>query len=145
MTNTPNTETPAPEEGVDTTPTTGTPEVSESEPTSPNREAANYRRRLRDTEAERDTLAQRLESLQRNEIERLAGQHLENGADLWHGGSIKVSDLLNDVGEVDPDLVTGAAHILLASRPHWVKRASVTESTSTVNSNDLVEGGGSPP
>lgn len=50
---------------------------------APNREAAAYRRRLRDTETERDALAGRVEALQRREAERIAGEHLADPTDLW--------------------------------------------------------------
>ncbi|BBZ63421.1 hypothetical protein [Mycolicibacterium monacense] len=86
-------------------------DAADSEPDNGNREAAKYRRRLRDTEAERDTLAARLEGMQRAEAERLAGKMLAKGAALWAGGTT-IADLLNEAGELDPDKVqTRAAEI----------------------------------
>ncbi|MCP9272775.1 hypothetical protein [Mycolicibacterium arenosum] len=73
-----------------------------------NREAAKYRRRLRDAEAERDTLRTRLETLQRTEAERLAGRHLAKGAALWVGGT-ELAELLDANGDVDPAKVTERA------------------------------------
>ncbi|OKH86037.1 hypothetical protein EB75_09620 [Mycobacterium sp. ST-F2] len=73
-----------------------------------NREAAKYRRKLRETEAERDTLVQRLESMQRAEAERLAGEHLAKGVALWLGDTA-LADLLNGDGNVDPDKVAHRA------------------------------------
>lgn len=141
MTNTPNTETPAPEEGVDTTPTTGTPEVSESEPaaTSPNQEAAKYRVRLREVEAERDLLANRLQAAQERIVTTEAAKHFADPADLW--STTKLADLLNESNSVDADKLDAAIDAALEAKPHWRKPASVTESTSTVRSNGRVEAG----
>lgn len=73
---------------------------------SPNREAAKYRVRLRETEGERDALATRLQTAQRREVERIAEQHgrLARPAALWAGGT-DLADLLDDEGNVDPDRV----------------------------------------
>ncbi|WP_137149464.1 hypothetical protein [Mycolicibacterium sp. CR10] len=73
-----------------------------------NREAAKYRRRLRDTEAERDTLATLLEDMQRTEAERQAGEVLAKGAALWVGGTT-LADLLDDDGHLDPDKIRACA------------------------------------
>jgi hypothetical protein len=50
------------------------------------REAANYRRRLRDTETERDQLRQRVDAMERREVERTAAVHMEPPGDLWSVG-----------------------------------------------------------
>lgn len=73
-----------------------------------NKEAAKYRTQLRTAETERDALSTRLESMQRAEAERLAGDRLEKGAGLWANGAT-LPDLLDDDGNVDPDKVTAAA------------------------------------
>lgn len=85
---------------------------------NPNREAAKYRRQLRDTETERDTLRTRLETLQRGEIERLAGRHLADPADFWRDGA-QLADLLDDDGNVSPDKVTAAATAIAEAHAHW--------------------------
>ena len=52
------------------------------------REAATYRRRLRDTESERDQLREQLDRLQRAEVERLASANgLAVPADVWPFGA----------------------------------------------------------
>lgn len=81
-------------------------------------EAAKYRRRLRDTEAERDTLRQRVEHMQRAEIERLAAGKLADPADVWRDGA-KLADLLDDTGNIDPDKVNGTVDGLLEAHAHW--------------------------
>lgn len=73
-----------------------------------NREAAKYRRQLRDTETERDNLAGRLEALQKQTVETLAGQHLDKPAGLWASGT-ELEDLIDSEGNVDPDKVKAAA------------------------------------
>ena len=79
-------------------------------------EAAKYRRRLRETETQRDQLSTRVERMQRADVERLAGAHLAKGADVMAFGT-DLADLLGDDGEVDPDKVTAAALALLEDRP----------------------------
>lgn len=89
-------------------------------------EAAAYRRRLRDTEGERDTLAAerdqlraRLDDRQRADVETLAGQRLRDGSDLWTATTL--TDLLDEEGEVDPALVAQAVDQLAAAKPHYAK------------------------
>ena len=70
-------------------------------------EAAKYRRRLREAEAERDALTTRLEQLQRAEVERLAEQHIAKGSGLW--AATELADVLDEDGNIDPAKVTAAA------------------------------------
>ncbi len=71
------------------------------------KEAAKYRRRLRETEAERDQLRERLDSLQRTEVERIASATVAKPAALWAAGT-KLEDVLDDAGNVDQRKVTEA-------------------------------------
>src|SRR5690625_4993930 len=73
---------------------------SEDKSTSANREAAGYRRRLRDVEAERDELAASLNALRKAEIERLAGEHLRVGSAIWASGA-DLESLLTEDGGID--------------------------------------------
>lgn len=94
-----------------TTTDTTTTDTTVPEPAEENRadrEAAKYRRQLRDTEKERDTLASRLEALQRAEAERIAASKIDKGASLWASG-VSLPDLLDADGNVDQDKVTAAA------------------------------------
>src|SRR4051794_32515421 len=93
---------------TDTT-TTGTPSEGTSAPpagpetmrdpehqeVSANREAAKYRTRLREAETERDGIAERLKTMQRREVERLAGASLSRASDVWLD-SADVAELLDD-------------------------------------------------
>lgn len=76
-------------------------------PDGAGREAAKYRRRLREAEAERDQLAERVESLQRAEVERAATADGLRPAALWASG-VELANLLADDGTVDGPKVLAA-------------------------------------
>ena len=91
---------------------------------SPNREAAKYRKRLReteqrvrDTELDRDIWRERCAILQRTEVERIAAAVLADPKDLWHGTGLE--DLLDDTGNISTKKVTGLLADLSKSHPHW--------------------------
>ncbi|MEU7764355.1 hypothetical protein AB0B25_04450 [Nocardia sp. NPDC049190] len=86
-----------------------------------NREAAKYRRQLRDTEAERDSLRERVTTYERAEVERLVADHLADPADLWVSG-VELDALRGKDGAIDQDKVKTAVAELLEQRPHWQKR-----------------------
>ena len=92
------------------------PEAADGHDDGPGREAAKYRLRLREAEAERDALAGRLEAAQRREAERLAAD-LSQPGDLWLLGGVTLADLLTDDGEVDPAKVQAATAAVLDARP----------------------------
>ena len=97
-----------------------------------NREAAKYRRKLRDTETERDQLAARVEALQRAEVERLAGTMLADPADLWHGTTL--DQLLDDNGDIAVTKLNAAAVELLRTHPHWERQRRQPRNTETLRS-----------
>lgn len=121
-----------PQDATEATEGTELEEVQDAqgEPDNPSREAARYRRKLRETETERDQLAQRIESLQRSEVERHAG-HLARPSAIWAAG-VTVSEVLNENGDVDPNKVTeaviaaadqlGLAHQRRAPKPNPAQR-----------------------
>ncbi len=85
----------------------------------PSNEAAKYRRRLRETEAQRDTLTATLDTYRRRDAEQAAeAAGLARGGDLFDAGN-QLADLLADDGTVDEEKVTAAAAEVLAQRPHW--------------------------
>ncbi len=89
------------------------------------REAARYRRSLRDTEAERDSLRDRLDVLQRAEVERLASADgLAVPGDFWLSGA-NLAELLDDDGNVDHGRVRESVAKILVDRPHWRRAAPV--------------------
>ena len=84
---------------------------TEQDPTDPadksGREAAKYRRQLREVEAERDQLRATVESLQRAEAQRLAATELAQPAALWAAG-VQLGDLIDPDGQIDPAKVAQA-------------------------------------
>jgi hypothetical protein len=60
-------------------------------------------------------------SLRTREIERLAGEHLAQPADLLELGGVAVTDLLTEAGYVDDAAVAEAVAALLESRPGLAK------------------------
>lgn len=107
-----------------------------------NREAAKYRRRAKDAEAERDRLTQRLTVLQRAEAERLAGQRLGTGVDLWAGG-VELAALVDEDGNLSTELVDQAVTDVIAQHPHW--RTQAAPPASTVTANGKIGGGPTEP
>lgn len=84
-----------------------TPENHEH-PANSNREAAKWRKQLREVEAERDALTARVEAMNRSEAERHASRLLTKPAAMWAAGA-DLTDLLDDSGAVDPAKVEQAA------------------------------------
>lgn len=87
------------------------------------REAAKYRRRLREVEAERDTLATVVDHLRRAELERIAtagppgAPRLHTAADVFADGE-DLADLLDDDGRVDAALVRARIEERTQDRPY---------------------------
>jgi hypothetical protein len=82
------------------------------------REAAGYRTRLRDTEQERDQLRDRVEAMERADVERIAAASgMAVPSDLWLlvGGL----DELRVDGALNPDRVSERVGTILRERPSW--------------------------
>src|SRR5690242_16579084 len=109
---------PAPEQVYQVDTPDREPVPSDAPATTEDKEAARYRRRLRETEKERDTLLSRVESLQRGEVERLAASKLADPADVWRDGA-SLGDLLGDDGNIDPAAVDGLLAGLIETHSHW--------------------------
>lgn len=84
------------------------------------KDAARYRSRLRETEGERDALRTTIEGYHRVEAERIAADHLADGADLWRDGA-EITELLGDDGRIDAGKVADAARTMVEAHPHWRK------------------------
>lgn len=82
-------------------------------------EAAKYRKRAQDAEAERDELRDELDGLRRAEVEHLITGRLGQPSDLWLVHD--VADFMGDDG-LDADRITEAVDTLLAERPNWAPR-----------------------
>src|SRR4051794_15129710 len=99
------------------------PEETSASSDTGSREAAKYRKRLREAEGERDQLSTQLEAMRRREAERLAGDvGLADAADLWRD-DLQLDAVLSEDGTVDPQKVAAAGEELLSRHPHWKKAA----------------------
>lgn len=108
------------------------------QPADDGNEAAKYRRRLRDTESQRDQLAGRVETMQRSEAERLAAVHLADGSDLWLTGTT-LADVLDEDGNVSVEKITAVAQQITAARPHWHRREPAAAPSSAVTANGKID------
>ncbi|GAB4597526.1 hypothetical protein MOKP4_38440 [Mycobacterium avium subsp. hominissuis] len=104
-------------------PAAAEPEAPEDDSTeaSPNSEAARWRRQLREVEAERDALAERLQGHQRREVESMVADLLDVPADLFDIGQVQPSDFYNDDGTLNEGELRAAAGALLEERPRLGK------------------------
>ena len=83
--------------------------TEETEPDTegnPSKEAAKYRRKLRDAETERDSLATQLESMQRQHVEAIAGRETLKPAAMW--ATTDLASLINEDGTVSAEAVAAA-------------------------------------
>jgi hypothetical protein len=95
---------------------------SEQEP-SPNSEAARWRTKLRETETQRDSLAERLTGYQRRECEPAVAELLDEPGDLWDIGQANVSEFYGADGALDEERLRAAAAALCEMRPKLAKPA----------------------
>ena len=122
---TPETNEVEPSTTHDTNPTPTVEDDAAEKPTHDaalRREAAKYRRRLRETEAERDALATQLAGIRKNEVQRALGEHLADPSDL---GELDLDSFYKD-GSLDPDAVRKAAAAAVAEHPHWRRQPPTT-------------------
>lgn len=101
--------------------TAETPPEGTAEETNPNHEAAKWRKQLRETETERDTLRGTVEAMQRSAVEALASQQLEKPDALWKSG-VELADMLGEDGLVDGEKVGAAVKSAIADLGLAVKR-----------------------
>jgi hypothetical protein len=78
---------------------------------------ARYRVERNEARTERDALAQRVERMQRAEVERLAADGLSHPADLFSLSGNAMADYLTQDGDVDADKVAADVAAILAERP----------------------------
>ena len=102
---------------IDTDAPEPTPEGNDTGEQNGNREAAKYRTRLREAEAERDALVSRLAALQRAEIERLASAGLSHPSDIFTMSGNELADYITDTGTVDAERVAADVAAILLERP----------------------------
>ena len=81
--------------------------VADDADTVPGREAAKWRKQLREVEAERDSLVGKVEALQRAQVDaRITALGLKAAA-VWASGA-QLSDLVGDDGTPDQEKITAA-------------------------------------
>lgn len=103
---------------------TDPPDATPAEPdASPNSEAARRRVELREAQAERDALAERLTRYQRRECEAAVDDLLDVPADLWDVAQADHATFYNDDGTVNTDELRAAATALIEQRPRLGKPA----------------------
>jgi hypothetical protein len=91
----------------------------------PNAEAARRRRQLREVEAERDQLRERLDATHRALVEQQAADLFADPSDLWHATPIE--ELRGDDGLIDPEKAEAAMNAVLEQKPHWRKEPEEPE------------------
>ena len=92
-------------------------ETRDPEAQERSQEAARYRARLRDVEAERDALRERVERYERSEVEAIATREgMAVPSDLW---TLNVDVPRADDGTVDVERVTEQVRTVLRERPTW--------------------------
>jgi len=106
---------------------------------SPNAEAAKYRRKLRAAETKLEVQTARTEMLIRREVERLAADRLADGTDVWRDDT-QLADLVDGEGLPDTERVTARVADLLDAHGHWDKPGS-TPPASTVTGDGKPPGG----
>lgn len=87
------------------------------------REAAKYRTRLREVEAQRDTLKEQLTAARRTELENQLGASLRNPSDLFALTGTTPADYLDDDLTINTDKATEAVKQLLTERPELARPA----------------------
>lgn len=79
--------------------------TEQTETTKPGKEAAKYRTRLREAEADRDTVREQMSALRRQVAEGASG--LAKPAALWAAG-VDPDDLFSDDGQLDTEALATA-------------------------------------
>jgi hypothetical protein len=96
-----------------------------------------YRKQRGELKAQNEQLVERLNRMQRAEVERIASQHLADGNDFFRDGA-QLADLLTEHGDIDVEKVTELANALASSHPHWRRRGPGAPPASTVTSNGKI-------
>ena len=131
------------------TPTETTDDNSGMEPETDNTnrsggsEAAKYRIKLREVEAERDALTARLEAAQRANVSQVVGSRVQDVSDFWE--HTELASVLDDDGNVSTEAITAAVDALLESKPHYQKRPTpMAPHVNIVQGDAEIKGGDAP-
>lgn len=101
---------------VERTPSAGSDDVA-----ALRRESASYRRRLREAERQRDALQERVDRLDREEVERRAGERhqFQQASDVWLATSVDA--MRGEDGLLSDDRVGQELARVMQEHPHWLK------------------------
>lgn len=106
-----------------------THDQADPEPPTGDNEAAKYRRRLREVEAERDQLKGTLDTMMRGQIEAVLVDKLHRPADFFEvGETVELADLLTDDGQVDTAKVDERLKAIAAERPYLLNKQETSTS-----------------
>lgn len=106
------------------------PPAGAGEPPAGDNEAAKYRRRLREVEAERDALKGTLDTVRRGQIEAAIADKLHRPADFFEvGEAVELADLMTEDGQVDTAKVDARLKAITGERPYLVKEPVDTGNT----------------
>lgn len=137
-----------PDEGTTPPPASDTgqqaPADEQQQQDNPNAEAARYRTQLRATEAERDTLAERLTTYQRRAAESAIADILDEPGDLFDIGGADLADYLDEDGNLNHTDLQGAAAALVVQRPKLGKNYA-RYGSSLPQHHNWGQGGAIPP
>jgi hypothetical protein len=126
----------------DAEPDPASTEDGDTERTPDDNEAAKYRRKLRDAESKLAAQDERLQTMQRNEAQRLAAVKLADPQDLWRDGAT-LADVLDDAGHVDPGKLDELVGTVLGAHKHWARQQHPSAAAaSSVTSNGKIEDDG---
>lgn len=128
----PQTHTPAPpaetvpdpqathEPDPDPSATGGTPEPTDARVAELSREAASWRKKLRDAEQVIEGKDSRLAGYEKADVERLAAARMNDPNDLWLSTSL--DEMRDDDGSIDEAKIAAEIERVLAEKPHWRKQ-----------------------
>jgi len=111
-------------------------EVTNPEAAGAAREAAKWRRQYREAESQVAALTERLTTLQRREVERLASADMADPEDLWRSG-VELTELLDESGDVDQGKVAETVENILRQHRHWKKPAPAAAPATDVGTSGL--------
>lgn len=127
----------------DNTPPAGTDPNAGAQADSANSEAAKWRRQLREVEAERDALRERVNAQARTQVEDRLADRLNRPADLWL--VTELDTVLTEAGDIDDDKLEAAVAAAVEERPHWATRPTTPPSPKpNAALSDTASGGNNP-
>lgn len=89
-------------------------DTEDTDKANPSREAAKYRKRLRETEAERDTLSETVNGLRRQLATAALADVLAKPEALWSVAGVEVADYFAEDGQLDVDRLRAAGKAAVA-------------------------------